>query len=59
MVFDLRLPPPAGELGDALIFALGAEKLFHVDEGSEYVDTLIAKAIDEYCLLYQKRCAAH
>jgi 26S proteasome regulatory subunit N2 len=44
-------------LGDALIFALGAEKLFHVDEGSEYVDTLIAKAIDEYCLLYQKRCA--
>lgn len=52
-------PPLAGELGDALIFALGAGKLFRVDEGSEYVDTLIAKAIDEYCLLYQKRCAAY
>ena len=52
------LPCLAGELGDALLFALGAEALFNVEEGSEYVDTLIAKAIDEYCLVYQKRHAA-
>ena len=38
-----------GELSDALQFALGARELFDVDEGSEYVETLLSKAIDEYC----------
>ena len=38
-----------GELGDALTYALGAGSLFNVDEGSEYVETLLSKAIDEYC----------
>ena len=41
-----------GELGDALTYALGAGELFDVDEGSEYVDTLLTKAIDEYCSLF-------
>ena len=44
-----------GELGDALTYALGAGQLFNVDEGSEYVDTLLAKAIDEYCGLHVAR----
>eukprot|EP00310_Coccolithus_braarudii_P023899 CAMPEP_0183357400 /NCGR_PEP_ID=MMETSP0164_2-20130417/46166_1 /TAXON_ID=221442 /ORGANISM="Coccolithus pelagicus ssp braarudi, Strain PLY182g" /LENGTH=312 /DNA_ID=CAMNT_0025530999 /DNA_START=23 /DNA_END=958 /DNA_ORIENTATION=- len=44
-----------GEMGDALQFALGAGALFRVDEGSEYVDTLLAKAIDNYCELHRKR----
>ena len=30
-------------------FALGARELFDVDEPSEYVETLLSKAIDEYC----------
>ena len=38
-----------GELSDALSFALGAGNLFDVDEPSEYVETLLSKAIDEYC----------
>jgi len=38
-----------GELSDALSFALGARELFDVDEPSEYVETLLSKAIDEYC----------
>ena len=38
-----------GELGDALTYALGAGTLFDVDEPSEYVETLLSKAIDEYC----------
>jgi len=44
-----------GELSDALTFALGAGTLFNVDEKSEYVETLLAKAIDEYCALYVAR----
>uniref|UniRef100_A0A7S2JSF5 26S proteasome regulatory subunit RPN2 C-terminal domain-containing protein n=1 Tax=Haptolina brevifila TaxID=156173 RepID=A0A7S2JSF5_9EUKA len=44
-----------GELGDALTFALGAGTMFNVDEKSEYVETLLAKAIDEYCALYVAR----
>ena len=44
-----------GELGDALTYALGAGTLFNVDERSEYVETLLAKAIDEYCALHVAR----
>ncbi|KAL3926891.1 MAG: hypothetical protein SGPRY_003087 [Prymnesium sp.] len=44
-----------GELGDALTYALGAAELFDVDEGSEFTDTLLTKAIDEYCSLFVKR----
>jgi len=44
-----------GELGDALTYALGAGKLFNVDERSEYVETLLAKAIDEYCAQHVSR----
>ena len=33
-----------GRTGDALTYALGAGKLFNVDERSEYVETLLAKA---------------
>ena len=35
-----------GEVGDALTYALGAGSLFNVEERSEYVETLLAKAID-------------
>jgi len=44
-----------GEVGEALTYALGAGPLFRVDEGSEYVDTLLAKAIDQYCELHRQR----
>lgn len=38
-----------GELGDALTYALGAGELFNVEDSSEFVDTLIAKAVEAYC----------
>lgn len=44
-----------GELKDALEYALGAGPLFFVDEGSDFVETLLSKGIDEYCSLYVKR----
>ena len=44
-----------GELKDALEFALGAGSLFDVEEGSDFVETLLSKGIDEYCALYVKR----
>jgi 26S proteasome regulatory subunit N2 len=44
-----------GELGDALTYALGAGTLFDVDEPSEYVETLLSKAIDEYCSSFVAR----
>lgn len=44
-----------GELGDALTYALGAGDLFDVDAGSEYVETLLTKAIDEYCAQFVKK----
>eukprot|EP00850_Spirogloea_muscicola_P013494 SM000091S24652 [mRNA] locus=s91:438274:444527:- [translate_table: standard] len=37
-----------GELDDSLTYALGAGALFDVADGSEYVQTLVAKCIDEY-----------
>jgi len=36
------------ELDDALKYALGAGQLFDVAQKSEYVETLVAKCIDEY-----------
>lgn len=39
------------ELDDALKYALGAGTLFDVENHSEYVETLIAKCIDEYVRL--------
>ena len=36
------------ELDDALKYALGAGELFDVSDKSEYVETLVAKCIDEY-----------
>jgi len=37
-----------GSFDNALRLALGAGKLFNVDEPSEYVETIIAKCIDQY-----------
>ncbi|XP_041025904.1 26S proteasome non-ATPase regulatory subunit 1 homolog A-like [Juglans microcarpa x Juglans regia] len=42
------------ELNDALSYALGAGSLFDVSEDSDYVHTLLAKAIDEYASLKAK-----
>uniref|UniRef100_A0A2P2MRE3 26S proteasome non-ATPase regulatory subunit 1 homolog n=1 Tax=Rhizophora mucronata TaxID=61149 RepID=A0A2P2MRE3_RHIMU len=43
-----------GELDDSLSYALGAGSLFDVSEDSDYVHTLLAKAIDEYASLKLK-----
>ncbi|XP_059632182.1 26S proteasome non-ATPase regulatory subunit 1 homolog A-like [Cornus florida] len=43
-----------GELNDSLSYALGAGPLFDVSEDSDYVHTLLAKAIDEYASLKTK-----
>lgn len=43
-----------GELNDSLSYALGAGPLFDVAEDSDFVHTLIAKAIDEYASLKTK-----
>uniref|UniRef100_A0A2P2MRH5 26S proteasome non-ATPase regulatory subunit 1 homolog n=1 Tax=Rhizophora mucronata TaxID=61149 RepID=A0A2P2MRH5_RHIMU len=43
-----------GELDDSLSYALGAGSLFDVSEDSNYVHTLLAKAIDEYASLKSK-----
>lgn len=43
-----------GELNDSLIYALGAGPLFDVSEDSEYVQTLVAKCVDEYISLSVK-----
>ncbi|XP_071713352.1 26S proteasome non-ATPase regulatory subunit 1 homolog A-like [Rutidosis leptorrhynchoides] len=42
------------ELNDSLSYALGAGNLFDVSEDSDYVHTLLAKAIDEYAALKSK-----
>ncbi|KAL2620791.1 hypothetical protein R1flu_000996 [Riccia fluitans] len=47
-----------GELNDSLIYALGAGPLFDVTEESEYVQTLVAKCIDEYIHLNVKASEA-
>ncbi|PWA54542.1 26S proteasome regulatory complex, non-ATPase subcomplex, Rpn2/Psmd1 subunit [Artemisia annua] len=43
-----------GEHNDSLSYALGAGSLFDVSEDSDYVHTLLAKAIDEYASLRTK-----
>ncbi|KAF4355317.1 26S proteasome non-ATPase regulatory subunit 1 homolog A [Cannabis sativa] len=43
-----------GELNDSLSYALGAGSLFDVSEDTDYVHTLLAKAIDEYASLKSK-----
>ncbi|KAE8717553.1 26S proteasome non-ATPase regulatory subunit 1-like protein B [Hibiscus syriacus] len=43
-----------GELNDSLSYALGAGPLFDVSEDSDYVHTLLSKAIDEYVSLRSK-----
>ncbi|GMH20299.1 hypothetical protein Nepgr_022140 [Nepenthes gracilis] len=43
-----------GELNDSLSYALGAGPLFDVSEESDYVRTLLDKAIDEYAGLRNK-----
>ncbi|KFK26374.1 hypothetical protein AALP_AA8G240200 [Arabis alpina] len=43
-----------GELNDSLSYALGAGSLFDVSEDTDYVHTLLAKAIDEYASLRSK-----
>ncbi|KAJ7955592.1 26S proteasome non-ATPase regulatory subunit 1-like [Quillaja saponaria] len=43
-----------GELNDSLSYALGAGSLFDVSEDSDYVHTLLAKAIDEYAIIKSK-----
>ncbi|CAI9762778.1 unnamed protein product [Fraxinus pennsylvanica] len=48
-----------GELNDSLSYALGAGHLFDVSEDSDYVHTLLAKAIDEYASLNTKAAEAH
>lgn len=40
-----------GSFDNALQYGLGANKLFNVDESSEYVETIIAKCIDHYTKL--------
>ncbi|GAB4851901.1 26S proteasome non-ATPase regulatory subunit 1 A [Ancistrocladus abbreviatus] len=43
-----------GELNDSLSYALGADTRFDVSEDSDYVRTLLDKAIDEYATLKKK-----
>ncbi|KAE8714553.1 26S proteasome non-ATPase regulatory subunit 1-like protein A [Hibiscus syriacus] len=43
-----------GELNDSLSYALGAGPLFDVSEDSDYVHTLLAKAVDEYASFRSK-----
>uniref|UniRef100_A0A7S3VN96 26S proteasome non-ATPase regulatory subunit 1 homolog n=1 Tax=Dunaliella tertiolecta TaxID=3047 RepID=A0A7S3VN96_DUNTE len=47
-----------GELDDALAYALGAGNLFDVNEQSEYVQTLIARCLDQYFELRLKQVEA-
>lgn len=44
-----------GEFDDSLTYALGAGKLFNVEENSVYVQTIISKAIDNYISLRQQQ----
>ncbi|KAL0322668.1 UNVERIFIED_CONTAM: 26S proteasome non-ATPase regulatory subunitA [Sesamum angustifolium] len=48
-----------GELNDSLSYALGAGPQFDVSEDSDYVHTLLAKAIDEYASLKTKAAEAN
>ena len=46
------------ELDDALKYALGAGELFDISEKNEYVETLLAKCIDEYIAQRQQTAKA-
>ncbi|KAL6582006.1 26S proteasome non-ATPase regulatory subunit 1 B [Orobanche minor] len=48
-----------GELSDSLSYALGAGSLFDVSEDSDYIHTLLAKAIDDYASLKTKAAEAN
>ena len=49
MVFHIQVFYHLGDLEDALSYALAAGKLFDVAEkNSDFVDTVLAKAIDTY-----------
>ncbi|CAK9155325.1 unnamed protein product [Ilex paraguariensis] len=48
-----------GELNDSLSYALGAGPLFDVSEDSDYVHTLLSKAIDEYASLKTKAAGSN
>ncbi|GAB4817108.1 hypothetical protein N2152v2_004154 [Parachlorella kessleri] len=48
-----------GDLDDALTYALGAGKLFDVNESSEYVQTILARCIDQYVDLRVKAAEQH
>ncbi|KAL3828374.1 hypothetical protein ACJIZ3_017176 [Penstemon smallii] len=48
-----------GELNDSLSYALGAGPLFDVSEDSDYIHTLLAKAIDEYASIKTKAAEAN
>jgi len=43
-----------GELNDALSYALGAGPLFDVSDDSDYAQTLLAKALDEYTAIQSR-----
>lgn len=43
------------EYDESMVFALGAGKLFNLDHGGEYEETIVAKCIDTYIAL----CALH
>ena len=43
------------EYDESMVFALGAGKLFNLDNGGEYEETIVAKCIDTYISL----CAMH
>lgn len=43
------------EYNESMVFALGAGKLFDIDDASEYEETIIAKCVDTYIAL----CAMH
>ncbi|XP_062191510.1 26S proteasome non-ATPase regulatory subunit 1 homolog A-like [Phragmites australis] len=47
-----------GELNDALSYALGAGPLFDVFDDSDYAQTLLAKALDEYSTIRSKASKA-
>uniref|UniRef100_A0A0D3GXK4 26S proteasome non-ATPase regulatory subunit 1 homolog n=1 Tax=Oryza barthii TaxID=65489 RepID=A0A0D3GXK4_9ORYZ len=47
-----------GELDDSLSYALGAGPLFDPSEGSDYAQTLLAKALDEYASIRSKSLKA-
>ena len=39
------------EYNESMVFALGAGKLFNLDQGGEYEDTIISKCVDTYIAL--------